>query len=201
MTTATLDEDLPFPFADWIDHDYFTGEASPDEAEVAEKTSVYRFYDADGRLLYVGITKRRQRRISEHAASKTWWHEVASATFEHHPTRSAAALAEATAIQHEDPVHNIMRPPIVAADLEPESAPKYRGIRGVRTPEVEQGLRMPARMVLPLFERQARTNFGMTPGEFIAAWEAGDIPRDDPKLATVLNLMPLVRVPVGEGIL
>lgn len=59
MSLAVLDEDDPsFPFADWIDHDYFNGEATPDETEAAETTSVYRFYDADGRLLYVGITKQ-----------------------------------------------------------------------------------------------------------------------------------------------
>jgi hypothetical protein len=70
-------------------------------------TTLYRLHDAEGRLLYVGISSSGGRRLEQHAYSKAWWHEVAAATFEEFPTREAAAAAELQAIRDENPRHNI----------------------------------------------------------------------------------------------
>jgi GIY-YIG catalytic domain-containing protein len=74
-----------------------------------QHTTVYRFFDVDGDLLYVGITGRGKKRTSQHAADKRWWPQVASATFSHYPSRAAAADAEAKAIRDEHPLYNIAR--------------------------------------------------------------------------------------------
>jgi hypothetical protein len=69
--------------------------------------SVYRLFDAHGRLLYVGMTSRAGRWF-EHL-SRDWWPDVAHATVEHFPTREDAAVAETNAIRNESPLHNGLR--------------------------------------------------------------------------------------------
>lgn len=75
--------------------------------ERAQKpTSLYRFFDDQGRLLYVGITERGAMRWGEHRKDKHWWDDVASSTIEHFATRSRAEAAEKSAIQAERPLYN-----------------------------------------------------------------------------------------------
>lgn len=71
-------------------------------------TALYRFYNAEGRLLYVGITSVGPSRWKQHAIEKGWWTEVASITIEHFDTRAEATLAERSAIQAEHPMHNVI---------------------------------------------------------------------------------------------
>lgn len=70
-------------------------------------TSLYRFYNDTGRLLYVGITKHLPRRLSEHSWSKNWWTEVMRIDVEHFDDRSDARAAELHAIRTERPEYNI----------------------------------------------------------------------------------------------
>lgn len=74
---------------------------------MAETTTLYRLFAADGQLLYVGITWNAGYRLKEHAGDKPWWPSVASATFEHFATREEALAAERRAIRFERPVNNI----------------------------------------------------------------------------------------------
>lgn len=74
---------------------------------LTDPTSLYRFFDATGNLLYVGITRQQKGRFNQHAATKEWWSEVASSTVEHFPTREDALRAEAEAIGTENPRYNI----------------------------------------------------------------------------------------------
>lgn len=71
------------------------------------QTSLYRYFDAAGVLLYVGITSRRTGRSLQHAAEKSWWSEVARAEYEHFATREEAARRERLVIATERPRHNI----------------------------------------------------------------------------------------------
>lgn len=73
-----------------------------------ERTAVYRFFDAEDQLLYIGITCQLARRISSHELEKTWWGEVARISVEHHPTRGGALAVESAAIQLERPRFNII---------------------------------------------------------------------------------------------
>jgi predicted GIY-YIG superfamily endonuclease len=70
------------------------------------KTTLYRYFDDTGQLLYVGITGDNTKRQSQHRRSSFWFGYIASATFEHFDTRQEAAQAEITAIQSEKPKHN-----------------------------------------------------------------------------------------------
>lgn len=76
-----------------------------------ESTALYRFYDAAGRLLYVGITGDPADRWARHAAEKAWWPNVARHTVQWLPSRKDALAAEAAAIVAEAPLHNVAGTP------------------------------------------------------------------------------------------
>ena len=71
------------------------------------KTTLYRYFDSDGKLLYVGITGDNVKRQSQHRRNAFWFGEIASATFVHFDSREEALEAEAAAIRYEKPAHNI----------------------------------------------------------------------------------------------
>lgn len=75
---------------------------------MSQPTTLYRFFDADGQLLYVGISARGAARWSEHAGDKPWWPKVAQTTTEHFASRPEAAAAETEAIRTERPRHNVV---------------------------------------------------------------------------------------------
>jgi len=68
---------------------------------------VYRFYNAKGDLLYVGITNRLPVRLGEHEGDKAWWSEVERITVTHLSNRKDAELLEKAAIKEEKPKYNI----------------------------------------------------------------------------------------------
>jgi hypothetical protein len=70
--------------------------------------ALYRFFSAEERLLYVGITCNPSPRFKKHALEKDWWADVARIAIEHFPDRTSALNAERKAIQAEKPSHNIM---------------------------------------------------------------------------------------------
>jgi len=69
--------------------------------------SLYRLYDVDDHLLYVGISQNFAQRWSQHAGLKPWWADVARTTVEHFPDRSEALAAEREAIRSEQPIYNL----------------------------------------------------------------------------------------------
>jgi prophage antirepressor-like protein/predicted GIY-YIG superfamily endonuclease len=69
--------------------------------------ALYRLYNTDGELLYVGITWKVAARMDVHRGSQPWWREVASVQLEVHPNREAVLEAERTAIRCEHPRYNI----------------------------------------------------------------------------------------------
>lgn len=87
--------------------------------------TLYRFWDADGVLLYVGISVRPWQRWREHRGDKPWWEEVVSVTLESFATREEVAAAEAIAIRSEGPRHNIAGR---GAVVEIEEAPDWSGV-------------------------------------------------------------------------
>ncbi|RCV49728.1 GIY-YIG nuclease family protein [Marinitenerispora sediminis] len=73
---------------------------------VLGKTAVYRLYDSDGTLLYVGLGSDPESRWKDHAREKSWWPEVSSKTVTWHDSLGEASQAEHEAMHSEDPVHN-----------------------------------------------------------------------------------------------
>lgn len=69
--------------------------------------SLYRFYNAGGGLLYIGITDNPRRRFREHGKTKLWWPEVAVREIVHLPSRAELLAAERAAIIKERPMYNI----------------------------------------------------------------------------------------------
>lgn len=73
------------------------------------KTTLYRYFDGNGQLLYVGITGDNTKRQSQHRRNSFWFGEIESATFEHFDTRQQALEAETLAIRTERPMHNVQK--------------------------------------------------------------------------------------------
>jgi len=89
-------------------------------ATLERETDLYRFYDAGGRLLYVGISLSALKRAAEHRGDKDWWSDVARMDVTHYPTRTEAAAAERSAIIAEGPLHNVVHNG--RCEREPEAA-------------------------------------------------------------------------------
>lgn len=70
------------------------------------KTALYRHFDADGQLLYVGISLNAINRLREHGEGSPWFDDIARVEIEYFPNRLLASQAEAVAIAEENPVHN-----------------------------------------------------------------------------------------------
>lgn len=79
---------------------------------MGDTTTLYRIYDAQDRLLYVGISGGSFIRLGQHGDSAAWAHYATKITLERYPTREEAKQAESKAIQSEDPVWNVRGRPI-----------------------------------------------------------------------------------------
>lgn len=71
-------------------------------------TTLYRFFDKDDVLLYVGVTQQAWWRWQTHRASTNWWTSTHHVTLEHFEYREQALAAEKHAIKTERPVFNRM---------------------------------------------------------------------------------------------
>lgn len=74
-----------------------------------QKTTLYRYFDSEGRLLYVGITGDNTKRQSQHRRNSFWFGEISHASFEHFDNRDQAEAAETKAILREKPMYNIAK--------------------------------------------------------------------------------------------
>lgn len=75
----------------------------------ARRTAVYRLYDRNQRLLYVGIAHDTKKRWRQHARDKDWWKQVHWYTAAWHNSRLGAAIEEYCAFRYENPIHNKAR--------------------------------------------------------------------------------------------
>jgi len=74
-----------------------------------DRRVLYRAYDADGRLLYIGRTSNLERRVAEHRTDKWWWRPlVVKIRAELSPSEVDAKATELAAIKAEEPVFNQM---------------------------------------------------------------------------------------------
>lgn len=75
-----------------------------------EPAAVYRLWDADGNLLYIGSAYDPEERCKEHR-KKPWWREVARRTEDWQTSRAAAYIEEMKAIAVERSKYNAMGTP------------------------------------------------------------------------------------------
>lgn len=75
---------------------------------MSDPTAVYRFFDHDGFLLYVGTTRNPAGRFTEHRR-KTWWRLIDPdrITLSWFDGRGSALNSESLAIAAERPVFNV----------------------------------------------------------------------------------------------
>jgi predicted GIY-YIG superfamily endonuclease len=76
------------------------------------KQFLYRHFNKDGILLYVGISVSVPRRIREHKDNSHWFEQIANITIETFQTREEVIQKEKEAIAKENPLWNIQRPNI-----------------------------------------------------------------------------------------
>lgn len=69
-------------------------------------TALYRLYDREGNLLYIGIAKNPEKRFDGHATNTPWWHLVARRVVMWLPTRDEALAAENKACTREKPLYD-----------------------------------------------------------------------------------------------
>lgn len=77
----------------------------------AEPTAVYRFFNADGVLLYVGIANNISKRWKQHENDKNWWHLIARTSVTWFESRSGAEGEEERSIDKERPLFNARKHP------------------------------------------------------------------------------------------
>ena len=71
-------------------------------------TGLYHVYDGAEGLLYIGVSNDFGRRWQQHARKQPWWDERRRMTVDFYDDREEALDAEALAIFHEQPKHNVM---------------------------------------------------------------------------------------------
>ncbi|NUP47250.1 MAG: GIY-YIG nuclease family protein [Catenulispora sp.] len=76
------------------------------ETNFPERTALYRLYDAEGQLLYVGISRDPNERFKEHAHERSWWHHVARTEIAWLNDWQQAREVEDAAIRNERPLYN-----------------------------------------------------------------------------------------------
>jgi predicted GIY-YIG superfamily endonuclease len=71
-----------------------------------DKTQLYRYYNLNRELLYVGISLNAMQRLMQHRDSKSWFDEISFISIQQCDSRKEALKLEKQAIEQEKPIHN-----------------------------------------------------------------------------------------------
>jgi hypothetical protein len=82
-------------------------------------TYLYRCFDRDGQLLYVGVSDNVDRRLRQHVVDKFWWGDVTKVTRMAFPRRIEALWAEWAVISTCHPIYNGVAAVPPVADQQP----------------------------------------------------------------------------------
>lgn len=141
------------------------------------KTAIYRLWNAEDALIYIGIAKNPAARFAKHAERSHWWPEVASIQIDWAPTRDEALSIEREAIRAEKPRYNVRHngvPPHLAT-----AAPTYTCAEcGARITDGEAGYLQVDRVHAANFRRaQPPAPEGWTVIAVSTLWDPGRIHR------------------------
>jgi predicted GIY-YIG superfamily endonuclease len=87
-----------------------------DMKQSSEKTILYRYFNDNNDLLYIGITKVFGSRLQQHLSKSRWFLEATKVTLEHFESRPIALMAEESAIKSEKPLFNTVHNKSVLKD-------------------------------------------------------------------------------------
>jgi hypothetical protein len=73
------------------------------------KTHLYRHFNAEGELLYVGISLSAINRLGQHKDNSHWFDSICRVDIQNFDTREEAVNAETLAIRDEKPKHNVRK--------------------------------------------------------------------------------------------
>lgn len=96
------------------------------------ETHLYKHFNAEGKLLYVGISLSTITRLSQHKEHSHWFASIARVEILKFASRERALEAERLAIIEENPEHNIKRPKIPSKYTREQEA-DARAARGALT--------------------------------------------------------------------
>lgn len=74
----------------------------------AVPTALYRHFDHEGRLLYIGVSMTVTGRTAQHETYAPWFQQIDHIKLEWFGSRSSAMRAEKYAIKSEKPLHNVI---------------------------------------------------------------------------------------------
>lgn len=90
---------------------------------MSEPTKLYRHFDREGVLLYVGVSLNALQRLAAHRNSSHWFNQITRVEVETLPSREEALVAEREAVLNEKPKHNVKlqyKAPAIAPEEERE---------------------------------------------------------------------------------
>lgn len=94
---------------------------------MTSRNVLYRIYDDDGDLLYVGASINPGRRIRGHAQTQPWWDEASKITLERLGSWEELIESETRAIELENPRYNVIHTLKRCAWREKSRSPKGYG--------------------------------------------------------------------------
>lgn len=137
------------------------------------KTQLYRHFDADRKLLYLGISLSTFARLSQHKDHSPWFEQIKTVEIEHFETREEAMAAERKAIKTENPKFNIAMKKTLA-EIQKEQKVLFAESRSV----LEESAKLVNRYVDYRIAYQlddVRQMINMTKGEIEKHVEAGNL--------------------------
>lgn len=69
-------------------------------------TTLYRHFDSNNNLLYIGISLSALNRLGQHKDNSHWFNSISNVTIEKFNTREEALIAEKDSILLEKPLYN-----------------------------------------------------------------------------------------------
>lgn len=162
------------------------------------RTALYHVYDAEGALLYVGISANPDVRWGQHSLTKPWWPEVADRRVQWYATRGEAADAERKAIAAERPRwntrHAVWRPRDTEAEQLYAQYAEALSEERVLLPQVREQAARDLKAGLSVSELAKMT--GLTPEFFRRIARAEGVERKRPP--TVGKLRPEAAAPASQ---
>lgn len=80
--------------------------AKKNTRRLPQRHHLYRHYDGEGRLLYVGIAVDALKRLNQHYDTAEWYDEIVYVTIQRYSDRTDLEIAEKVAIEQESPLFN-----------------------------------------------------------------------------------------------